>query len=141
VTNLSETFLAYVPYIALLTRAWLGGNMMIHGYSKLRNIKKTVEEMKQGLGIPMTATYISTILEFFGGIFLIIGLIVPVIGLFFTIFMIANIIMRKTKMNAVYIALSSKPSYEIDITYLILSLSLIVLGAGTLSMDSLIGLT
>jgi uncharacterized membrane protein YphA (DoxX/SURF4 family) len=134
VTNLSDTFLAYVPYIALLTRAWLGGNMMIHGYSKLRNIKKTVEEMKQGLGIPVTATYISTILEFFSGIFLIIGL-------FFTMFMIANIIMRKTKMNAVYIALSSKPSYEIDITYLILALSLIVLGAGTLSLDSLIGLT
>ena len=34
---------------------------------------------------------------FFGGLFLIIGLIVPVVGLFFIIFMIANVIMEKKK--------------------------------------------
>ncbi len=38
------------------------------------------------------------------------------------------------------IAHPSNPSYEIDITYLILSLSLVVLGAGALSLDSFIGL-
>ena len=76
-------------------------------------------------------------MEFFGGLFLIIGLIVPLVGLFFAIFMIAYVIMKRTKMNAVYIG---KTSYEIDITYLILSLVLIVLGAGALSVDSLIGL-
>jgi putative oxidoreductase len=139
-TNLSEAFLAYVPYIALVTRVWLGGSMMIHGYPKLRNMKKTAEEMKQAAGIPAIATYVATILEFFGGIFLIIGLIVPIVGLLFAIFMIANIIMKKTKMKATYIAHSSNPSYEIDITYLILSLSLVVLGAGALSIDSSIGL-
>ncbi|MER5175623.1 MAG: DoxX family protein [Candidatus Nitrosocosmicus sp.] len=139
-TNLSEVFLAYVPYIALVTRVWLGGNMMIHGYPKLRNMKKTSEEMKQALGIPAIATYVATVLEFFGGIFLIIGLIVPIVGLFFAIFMIANVIMKKTKMKAAYIAHPSKPSYEIDITYLILSIVLIVLGAGALSIDSVIGL-
>jgi putative oxidoreductase len=139
-TNLSEAFLAYVPYIALVTRVWLGGNMMIHGYPKIRNMKKTAEEMKQAVGIPTIATYVATILEIFGGIFLIIGLIVPLMGLFFAIFMIANIIMKKTKTKATYIAQPSNPSYEIDITYLILSLSLVVLGAGALSIDSFIGL-
>jgi putative oxidoreductase len=139
-TNLSEAFLAYVPYIALVTRVWLGGNMMIHGYPKIRNMKKTAEEMKQAVGIPAIATYLAIILEFFGGIFLIIGLIVPIVGLFFAIFMIANIIMKKTKMKATYITQPSNPSYEIDITYLILSLSLVVLGAGALSIDSFIGL-
>jgi putative oxidoreductase len=139
-TNLSEAFLAYVPYIALVTRIWLGGNVMIHGYPKIRNMKKTAEEMKKALGIPAIATYISAILEFFGGIFLIVGLIVPIVSLFFAIFMIANIIMKKTKMKAKYIAHPNNPSYEIDITYLILSLSLIVLGAGSLSIDSFIGL-
>jgi uncharacterized membrane protein YphA (DoxX/SURF4 family) len=70
---------------------------------------------------------------------LIIGLIVPVVGLFFAIFMIANVIMKRRKMNAAYTA-PGKASYEIDITYLILSIILIVLGAGTLSIDSVIGL-
>jgi uncharacterized membrane protein YphA (DoxX/SURF4 family) len=53
--------------------------------------------------------------------------------------MIANVIMKKRKMNAAYIA-TGKASYKIDITYLVLSIILIVLGAGALSVDSVIGL-
>ena len=135
---MSENILVFVPYLALVTRIWVGANMMIHGYPKLRNMKQTAEETKQ-LGIPVGATYTATVLEFFGGLFLIIGLLVPIIGLFFAIFMIANVVMKKTRMNAVYIA-TGRASYEIDITYLILSIILIVLGAGALSVDSVIGL-
>lgn len=134
---MSENFLEFVPYLALVTRIWVGSNMMIHGYPKLRNLKQAAEETKQTLGIPIGATYTATILEFFGGLFLIIGLIVPIVGLFFAIFMIANVIMKRTRMNAAYIA-PGKASYEIDITYLILSIILIVLGAGALSVDSII---
>jgi putative oxidoreductase len=136
---MSDSFLTFIPYLALVTRVWVGANMMIHGYSKLRNLKQAAEETKQTLGIPIGATYTATILEFFGGLFLIIGLIVPIVGLFFAISMIANVIMKKTRMNAAYIA-PGKASYEIDITYLILSIILIVLGAGALSVDSVIGL-
>ena len=81
---MSEYFLLFVPYLALVTRVWMGANMMIHGYPKLRNMKQTAEGTKQ-LGIPVGATYTATVLEFFGGLFLIIGLIVPIIGLFFAI--------------------------------------------------------
>ena len=136
---MSENFLEFVAYLALVTRIWVGSNMMIHGYPKLRNLKQAAEETKQSLGIPTGATYTATILEFFGGLFLIIGLIVPIVGLFFAIFMIANVIMKKTRMNAAYIS-TGKASYEIDITYLILSIILIVLGAGALSVDSIIEL-
>jgi putative oxidoreductase len=136
---MTEAFLAFSPYLALVIRVWMGTNMMIHGYPKLKNMKQTAEETKQTLGIPIRATYTATILEFFGGLFLIIGLIVPIVGLFFAIFMIANVVMKKRKMNAAYIA-PGKASYEIDITYLILSIILIVLGAGALSVDSVIGL-
>ena len=135
---MSENFLVFIPYLALVTRIWMGANMMIHGYPKLRNMKQTAEETKQ-LGIPVGATYTATVLEFFGGLFLIIGLLVPIIGLFFAIFMIANVVMKKTRMNAAYIA-TGRASYEIDITYLILSIIVIVLGAGALSVDSVIGL-
>ena len=79
------------------------------------------------------------ILAFFGGLFLIIGLTVPVVGLFFAIFMIANVIMKKRKMNAAYID-PRKASYELDIRYLIHSIVVIVLGAGALSVDSVIDL-
>jgi putative oxidoreductase len=139
-TNLSEAFLAYAPYIALMARVWLGANMMVHGYPKIRNMKKTAEQMNQAWGVPAISTYVAIILEFFGGIFLIIGLNVPIVALFFAIFMVANIVMKKTKMKAAYIAPPDKPSYEIDVTYLIISIILVVLGGGALSVDLLIGL-
>jgi putative oxidoreductase len=135
----SEAFLTYIPYLALVPRVWMGANMIVHGYPKLKNIKETAKETKQTLGIPAKATYTAAVLEFFGGIFLIIGLIVPIVALFFAIFMITNVIMKKRKMNAAYIS-TSKASYEIDITYLIISLILIVIGAGALSIDSAIQL-
>lgn len=53
--------------------------------------------------------------------------------------MIANVVMKKKRMNAPYIA-HAKASYEIDITYLILSIVLIVLRAGAFSVDSVIDL-
>lgn len=53
--------------------------------------------------------------------------------------MIAYVIMKRRKMNAAYIALG-KSSYEIDITYLIISIILIVVRAGALSVDSAISL-
>jgi uncharacterized membrane protein YphA (DoxX/SURF4 family) len=77
----------------------MGVNIMIHGYPKLKNI--TDEETKQALGVPIRATYTAVVLEFFDGLFLIIGLIVPIVALFFAIFMIANVIMKKRKINAV----------------------------------------
>jgi len=70
-------------------------------------------------------------LEFFAGLFLIIGLIAPIVALFFAIFMIANVITTRRKISAAYIS-TSKASYEIDIAYLIISIILIVLGGGAL---------
>src|SRR2546428_12325009 len=111
--NLLEPFLVFVPYLALIIRVWMGSNMIIHGYPKLKAPRQTAESM-QKMGVPRGATYTVTVLEFFGGIFLIIGLIVPIVGIFFGIEMIANSILKKTKMKASYIA-PGKSDYELDI--------------------------
>jgi uncharacterized membrane protein YphA (DoxX/SURF4 family) len=47
----------------LVARVWAGAKMMIHGYSKLRNLKHAAEEAKKTLGVPIGATYTATILE------------------------------------------------------------------------------
>jgi len=137
--SLSEASLVLIPYVALIVRVWMGINMVIHGYPKIRTFKQTAQQMNQALGIPIKVTYIASILEFFGGIFLIIGLIVPIVSMFFAIYMISIVLMKRKKMKASYID-PNGPSYEIDITYLIISIVLIILGAGALSIDSLIKL-
>jgi uncharacterized membrane protein YphA (DoxX/SURF4 family) len=117
----------------------MGVDVMMHGYPKMKNPKMVAEGVKKGLGVPFGATYAAMILEFFGGIFLVIGLIVPIVSLFFAIFMLSNIVAKKTKLHAVFTS-STGPSYEIDILYLMLSIVLFVLGAGALSVDKLLGL-
>ena len=138
-SNILEPFLSDVSYLSLVTRILVGALLINHGYPKLKNPKTTAEGVKKAFGVPTGATYAATVLEFFGGIFLIIGLIVPIVGLFVAIFMLSNIIVKKTKLHAV-LSSATGHSYEIDVLYLLLGVVLFVLGAGAFSLDKLLGL-
>ena len=50
--------------------------------------------------------------------------------------MFCAILLKKTRMKAPYMG---QNSYEIDITYLMLAIALIMLGAGAISVDSFLG--
>ena len=45
----SETFLAFIPYLALVPRVWMGANMIVHGYPKLKNITYLSGSTENGL--------------------------------------------------------------------------------------------
>jgi len=129
--------LPYTGYLALFLRVWVGVNFVAHGYPKLGKGRQQTLQWTKSLGVPALATYLAIVLEFFGGISLIIGFIVPIVGFFIALEMIGAILLKKTKMKAPYMG---QNSYEIDITYLMLAIALLVLGAGLLSVDSFLGL-
>lgn len=129
----------YTPYLALILRLVVGVTMMLHGYPKLKNPQQTVQWTK-GLGVPVIATYLAIVLEFFGGIALIIGLIVPIVAFLIALEMIGNTLLKKTKMKSPYLAGQNAGAYELDVTYLLLAITLIVLGAGIPSIDAILGL-
>lgn len=129
--------LSYTGYLALFLRVWVGVNFVAHGYPKLGKGRQQTLQWTKSLGVPTLATYLAIVLEFFGGLSLIIGFIVPIVGFFIALEMIGAILLKKTKMKAPYIG---QNSYEIDITYLMLAIALFVLGAGLLSVDSFLGL-
>ena len=137
-TALFVSLIPYVGYLALVLRVWVGANFVIHARPKLQSLPQTVQNMK-GLGVPAGATYAATALELGGGVALILGLLVPIVGLLFVVFMVANSIMKKRKMQADYISMG-KPSYEVDSLYLALALVLVFLGAGVLSIDGALGI-
>jgi putative oxidoreductase len=134
-----EQLIRYTPYLALLLRVVVGATILMHGYPKLKNPKQTIEWTK-GLGVPAAATWLAIILEFFGGIALIIGLIVPIVAFFIGLEMVGNTILKKTKMKSPYLAGQNAAAYEIDITYLLLAITLMVLGAGAISIDAILRL-
>ena len=126
----------YTGYLALFLRVWVGINFVAHGYPKLGKSRQQTLQWTKSLGVPTLVTYLAIVLEFFGGLSLIIGFIVPIVGFFIALEMIGAILLKKTKMKAPYMG---QNSYEIDITYLMLAIALIVLGAGVISVDSLLG--
>lgn len=136
-TAILQVPLAYVPYLALFLRVIVGGTLMIHGYPKVKSREQSMGWMKS-MGMPGVTAALAGILEFFGGLFLVVGLIVPVVALLFAIQFASIIWMKKSKMKAEYVS-TSKPSYEIDVLYLLLSIALIVLGAGAMSISGLVG--
>ena len=133
-----ELLTPYTPYLALLLRVVVGVTMVMHGYPKLKNPQQTVQWTK-GLGVPAVATYLAIVLEFFGGIALVIGFIVPIVAFFIALEMVGNTILKAVKMKAHYLQMTEH-AYEIDITYLLLAITLLVLGAGAFSLDALLGL-
>ena len=136
-TGFFEMLLPYATYLALFLRVWVGANFVAHGYPKLGNAKAQTLQWTKSMGVPTVATYLAIILEFFGGLSLIIGFLVPLVGFCIVLEMAGAIVLKKTKMKAAYIG---QNSYEIDVTYLMLAIALIVLGAGVISVDSLLGL-
>ena len=136
-TGIFEMLSPYAAYLALLLRVWVGANFVAHGYPKLGKAKAQTLQWTKSLGVPTVATYLAIILEFFGGLSLIIGFLVPIVGFFIVLEMAGAIVLKKTKMKAAYMG---QNSYEIDVTYLMLAIVLIVLGAGVFSVDALLGL-
>lgn len=127
--------------LAALLRVVVGAAFVTHGLPKIRGGWKQAGQWIQSLGVPAGGAMLATLLEFFGGILLVVGLLVPFVASLFAVQMAAIIAMKKFRMRASFVSMSpDKPSYEIDVVYLLLALVLVVLGAGPLSMDSLLGI-
>ena len=138
-SGMLEVILPYTPYLALFLRVIVGASLMVHGRPKFSNIEQ-IKKYAQGMGAPASAAYAVAILEFLGGLFLILGITVPIVALFLLIQFAAITVAKKFKLKGAYISGQSPVKYEMDVLYLLFASTLIVLGAGALSIDSLVGL-
>ena len=131
----------YAPGLLLILRLAVGTGLALHGYPKAKGGKIQAEQWMKSMGIPPITADLVTILEFVGGIFLVFGLLTPLVGLFFVIQFGSIIWMKTSKMHASFISTEQgKPTYEIDVMLLLLALVFLVLGAGPYSLDGLLGL-
>ncbi len=135
-----EPLLSYTPYIVFVARVMFGATLMIHGRPKLNKERRaqTIANLRTQ-GVPPIAVIMGIVLEFFGGLFLILGLLVPVVAAFEAIYFLSIVVTKRTKQNAKFVAFG-KPNYELEAFFVLLSLVLAVLGAGALSIDGLLGL-
>lgn len=135
------TTLVSSDLVSLVLRIVAGIALVMHGLPKAKGgWGKQSGEWIGTMGVPPVAARLVTVLELFGGVFLVVGLLVPVVAALFAVQFAAIIVMKARKMNAGPIGGGSKPNYEVDLLYLLLSLAILMLGAGAYSIDAAIGL-
>ena len=140
-SGLLEVLNPYGAELLLILRLGAGAGLAIHGYPKAKGGRVQAGQWMKSMGIPPFTADLVTVLEFLGGILLVVGLLTPLVGLLFVIQFGSIILMKGSKMHAKFISTEQgKPTYEIDFLYLLLALVFLFMGAGTYSLDHLIGL-
>lgn len=115
-------------------RLAIGTLFVYHGYMKLTPTARKGEWMKT-IGLPTALVPFAGIVELFGGLGLLFGLLTSVLAILAALWMLSTTWFSITKAKKKYFG-----GYELDITLLLLALALAFVGGGTLSLDHLIGL-
>jgi len=128
-------FASYLDAAALVGRVALGALFVAHGWPKIKDVRKPIGFVK-GTGWPGGATFavLFSLLEFFGGLALIIGLLTQIVAVLFVLEMIATTVFSKTKLKKKFIS-----GYELDVAYGAFALVVAFLGPGAWSLDHLLG--
>jgi len=120
---------------ATLARIVLGILFLAHGWPKIRDIRKPIAFV-QGTGWPGGQYWalLFTLLEFFGGLALLVGFLTQIVAILIVLEMVATSIFSKQKLGKKFMG-----GYELDVAYLFFALVISILGPGPWSVDRLLG--
>lgn len=127
-------FLVNLDIASIILRLAVGTLFVYHGYMKLTPAARKGEWMKT-IGLPTALVPFAGIVELFGGIGLLFGLLTSILATLTALWMLSTTWFSVTKAKKKYFG-----GYELDITLLLLALGLAFIGGGTFSLDHLIGL-
>lgn len=141
--RLYERFFEAVDFLQspflLAVRLYWGWQLVQSGWGKLHHLDK-VTEFFTSLNLPMPGTMAAFIscLEFFGGIFLAIGLLSRLTALALTVNMIMAYVTADRE--ALFSIFSDPDKFyaAAPYTFLVASLIVLIFGAGKLSLDALL---
>jgi putative oxidoreductase len=119
--------------VALLLVRLVGGSaFMIHGWGKIQN---PFEWMGPDASVPGILQALAALSEFGGGLAWILGLLTPLASLGITCTMTVAVYMHAISWGQPFVAKGGGPAYELALVYLSVSILLIALGPGRLSLD------
>jgi len=118
------------PLAFLVLRVVLGVIMVGHGYSKVFGGLRMHAAFVASLGMPAWLGYVSSFVEFFGGILLIIGLVTRCAAIAVCIDMVVAIV--KVHWHN---GLLAQGGYQFPLALAAIAFALIFTGAGPVSLD------
>ena len=89
----------------------------------------------KSMGMPAAMVPFGGVVEFFGGLALILGILTPIVAALSALWMLSTTWFAINKLKKKYMG-----GYELDITLLLAALALALLGGGVYSIDHLLGL-
>jgi putative oxidoreductase len=121
---------------SLILRLAIGTLFIIHGYPKLTAAQRTQGgAWMKSMGMPAAMVPFGGVVEFFGGLALILGILTPVVAALSALWMLSTTWFSISKVKKKYAG-----GLEIDITLFLAALALALLGSGIFSIDHLLGL-
>lgn len=122
-------------WVSTLSRVFCGVVFLVHGTPKIISLEGT-QMFFENVGIPGVLALPIAILEFFGGILLLVGLLTRIVaGLFVLEMIAAGLLVQLPRGWDVF-----EGGVEFNIALILLLLAPILLGAGPLSTDDVVGL-
>ena len=112
----------------LILRLCLGFNFAMHGFAKFSGGIENTSRWFDSLGLPGILAYGVALLEVLGGFALMAGLFTRFLSFLYIIVMIVAI-------SKVQFVRGFLDGYELEVTFLAISLSLLVSGGGLYSVD------
>lgn len=115
------------PWIALILRIIIGVLFLFHGFPKLRSPERAATHLlKLGIPWPKLLAIIIGIIEFFGGIALILGFETRIVSTLLAVIMLVGAFKRKMKL---------KEPVWFELIMVVMLIALIIIGAGSYSID------
>ena len=139
-------FGTYASWSHLVVRLGLGIVFFAHGAQKTfgwfggHGLSATIGGFRQ-MNIPPAATALAAFIEYFGGLALIIGLLARPVALALVLVMLVAIVKVHAR-NGFFLNFAITPGkghgYEFNLALIAMALSILIGGAGALSIDRLI---
>lgn len=126
-----NVFLVFADWGITILRIILGVIFVKHGWPKIKSLKDTAKAFSEmGFKPGIFWGTVVALLEFVGGWFLIFGLLTQLVSLLLVLQFLVILFTLKRK--------AAFKDYEFDLLILAVSLALLVLGGGNLSLDSVL---
>ena len=133
--DLTSIFGVHVSTASVILRIALGGLLMVHGYPKLGAGRKGAGQWLSSMGLPAGFAAFAGIVEFFGGLALLLGILTSIIAALVALWMLSTTWLSVAKIKKKFVG-----GYELDIVLLLAALALAAIGGGAFSVDHLLSI-
>ena len=133
---LAEKFGKYSDYASVVLRVALGAVLFWHGQAKILDLAGTAGFLAQSFPAPMLLAVIAAVIETFGGIFLVLGLLTRLSALLVALEFVVILVYKILVWGIPFVDFQTGVGgYQLDMIILAAAVALLLRGSKKLSLE------